>query len=941
MEETKKLDNRRLQWILSGIVFLISFAVYIRTLAPTTSFWDCGEFIACSHILGVMHPPGAPLYLLIGRLLTLLPFVRDIGLRVNLFSAFISAVTVVFTFLVIVQLIRRWRGEARNWEERLIVYGSGVFGALAFAFTDSFWFNAVEAEVYALSMFFTAAVVWLALHWGERSERAGSMLLIFLIFYLFGLAAGVHLLNVLAFPFVLLIAFFHHNRPVRRLLLLLFIQGIVPFLLYITIYQFDPSQMQYAERILAHQAKAASFLNWFGLFWVAATLLYVFIKDREVFTVWWVVPVLIFVAYSVYMVIYVRAGLAPPINENDPSTPGAMMDYLARKQYGTESMFLTFMHRKAEFWQYQIHKMFTRYFGWQFIGKGVLLDSRDRIIEIISLRGLYGLPFFVGLWGAVHHFTRDWKRALAVLVLFLVLGYAIIIYLNQPDPQPRERDYSYVGSFFAFALWIGIGMAGVLEWISEGLKRRALLRKVVYAITGVLLFVAVPLNLFAFNFKSHDRQGNYVAWDYSYNILQTCEPNGIVFTNGDNDTFPLWYLQEVEDIRKDVRVVNLSLLNSTWYIKQLRDQEPKIPLNLRDEDIEMLGKYSLLAATAITLEEFVDEENQQALNAEMERLKEKGELPKDYYFRKHGFPYKWWQIAKLTIPTQDSIMTVDVRPAAQYGNYLRVQDYMIFKIIADCGDKRPVYYAVTVSNENKIGLAPYLRMDGLAWRVLPQSVQRVGGHLNPEALRENLLNKYQYRNLDNPKLHYNTGIVKLLINTRFAFLELARYYINREENEEALFILDEMSRRIPEEQIPYTHETVALRVAEHYQLAGRPNEYKRLIKHLLPGIQIGRKQKLNLIDNYLQVLQDWDRAEILLLEMIEKDSNDMEAIYRLVQTYAWSKQYNKGIQLLKDYRLKLPNDTNIQNLLDQMEQMTQEDTVAAGKTDSVRSADEQ
>ena len=217
MEETKNLDNRRLQWLLGGLVFVISFAVYLRTLAPTTSFWDCGEFIACSRILGVMHPPGAPLYLLIGRILTLIPFVKDIGLRVNLFSAFISATTVVFTFLVIVQLIRRWRGEARGWEDRLIVYGSAVFGALAFAFTDSFWFNAVEAEVYALSMFFMAAVVWLALYWGERSEKAGSMLLIFLIFYLFGLAAGVHLLNVLAFPFVLLIAFFHHNRSVRRL----------------------------------------------------------------------------------------------------------------------------------------------------------------------------------------------------------------------------------------------------------------------------------------------------------------------------------------------------------------------------------------------------------------------------------------------------------------------------------------------------------------------------------------------------------------------------------------------------------------------------------------------------------------------------------------------------------------------------------------------------
>jgi thioredoxin-like negative regulator of GroEL len=939
MEETMKHRNGRLQWILGGLVFLISLVTYLRTVAPTTSFWDCGEFIACSRILGVMHPPGAPLYLLIGRILTLIPFIKDIGLRVNLFSVFISAATVVLTYLVIVQLIRRWRGEARNWEERLILYGSSVLGALAFAFTDSFWFNAVEAEVYALSMFFTAAVVWIALYWGERSEQAGSILLIFLIFYLFGLAAGVHLLNVLAFPFVLLIAFFHNNRTVRRLLLLLFIQGMVPFLLYIIFYQFDPSKMQYAERILAHQAKAGSFLKWFGLIWVSATLVYVYMKDREVFTVWWVLPVLVLVAYSVYMVIYVRAGLAPPINENDPSTPKAMMDYLGRKQYGTESMFLTFWYRKADFWHYQIHRMYTRYFGWQFIGKGVLMDAHDRIIEMISLRGLYGLPFLVGLWGAVHHFTRDWKRAVAVLVLFLILGYAIIIYLNQPDPQPRERDYSYVGSFFAFALWIGIGMAGILEWISEGFKRRAPVRRVLAVAAGILLFIAVPFNLFATNFESHDRSGNYVAWDYSYNILQTCEPDGIIFTNGDNDTFPLWYLQEVEGIRKDVRVICLSLLNTSWYIRQLRDQEPKVPIQLNDGDIQLLGEYSLLAATAATLNQFVDAENRKLLNAEVARLKEKGDLPKDYDFRRYGFPYKWWEVAKLTIPTPDSAIVVQWRPVARYGNYLRVQDYMIYKILADCKWERPVYYAVTVSQENKIGLASHLRMDGLAWKVMPQPITDVNMQLSPDGLRQNLLEKYRYRNLGNPHVYYNTGIVKLLINARAAFLQLARYYITQGDKKEALFILDAMSERIPEENVPYTHEDVALRVAELYTMAGRPDEYKRLIRYILPGPQISRQEKLELVGKYLRIYQNWERAESILNELIQTDPNDMEAIYLLVQTYAWSRQYEKGIKLLEDLKLRIPNDPNIQKNLDQLRQMAKEDTLLEGTEDSLATSE--
>ena len=580
--------NRKIHIWAGGGVFLISLVVYSLSVAPTTSFWDCGEFIACSRTLSVMHPPGAPLYLVIGRILTLFPFVGDVGLRVNLFSVLVSAVTALLTYLIIVQLIERWRGKAGSWEDRLILYASAIFGALTFAFTDSNWFNAVEAEVYGFSMFFTALVVWLALYWGERSEKAGSLLLILFIFYLFGLATGVHLLNILTFPVVLLIAFFHDNQKVRRLMLLLTVQAAVPIFLYMVFYQFDAQKMMYSNLILEHQTKASSFLKWFGSIWILVTLVYIYIKDRYVFRIWWTIPLLVILAYSTYLVIYIRAGLAPPINENDPSTPRAMLDYLARKQYGTDDLLLTFIHRKADFWRYQIHQMYTRYFGWQFIGKGIQLDSLDRIVETISFRGLYGLPFLIGLWGSVHHFFKDWKRAVAVLVLFFLMGLGIVLYVNQPDPQPRERDYSYVGSFFAFALWIGIGMVGILEWLMDILRDRGRMKLIVSYGVVVLLLLVVPINMLAFNYHSHDRSRNYVAWDYSYNILQSCEPDGIVFTNGDNDTFPLWYLQEVEGIRKDVRVICLSLLNTQWYIKQLRDQEPKVPMNLSDRAIEKL-----------------------------------------------------------------------------------------------------------------------------------------------------------------------------------------------------------------------------------------------------------------------------------------------------------------------------------------------------------------
>jgi len=898
MDSQAKLINRKIQAIAGAVVFLIAFIVYFRCVAPTTSFWDCGEFIACSYILGVMHPPGAPLYLLIGRILTMLPFFKDIGLRVNIFSPFVSAGTILFAYLIIVQLIQRWRGEAKTWEDRLILFGSGAFGALAFAFTDSFWFNAEEAEVYAFSMFLAAATIWLALYWGERSKKAGNMLLIFFIFYLFGLTTGVHLLNILTFPFILLIAYFHENQSVKRLLLLIFLQVTVPITLYILFFQFDPSRV-YGQAMLAHQAKAWSFLKWFGFLWVTGTMIYIYFKDRKAFKAWWVVVALVLVGYSTYLVIYVRAGLAPPINENNPSTLQGMMNYLARKQYGTESLLLTLFHRNADFWHYQIHKMYTRYFAWQFIGKGTHFDYHDRIIEIISFRGLYGLPFIVGLWGAAHHFSKDWKRALAVLVLFFIMGYAIIIYLNQPDPQPRERDYSYVGSFFAFALWIGIGMAGIFEWLSEWLKKKkSSFKGIAYGVVGILLFVAVPWNLYAFNYKPHNRTGNYVAYDYSYDILQSCEPNGIIFTNGDNDTFPLWFLQEVYGIRKDVRVVNLSLLNTPWYIKQLRDQEPKVPMNLSDSDINHL--YYIRWKTKevkIPLSDEVRKRVLKRLKAEGERVDEKS-FPKAITFK-----------LSPTYPPENP-------------QVLRVQDLMVLRILEANQWQKPIYFAVTVSRENQLNLYRYLRMDGLAYNILPYPVK----HIDPELLQRNILDKFLYRGLNDPKVHLNRNIIKLLLNCRQSFLQLAQYYITHNQKEKAAFILKEMEKRMPEEHIPYSDERIALMVADYYRRAGLPPEYEKRIKHVLPGRPVSVQQQLWLADYYSQVLHKWDRSEEIFRQLIQQNPNNVRAYSGLFHMYKISKQYNKGIQLLEDWMLHHPMDSTAKKELDIMKKLAASDT---------------
>ncbi|MBN2102984.1 DUF2723 domain-containing protein [bacterium] len=910
--------NRRIQYIFGGLVFIISFLVYYSTVAPTTSFWDCGEFIASSYILGVIHPPGAPLYLLIGRIMTMLPFFEDIGLRVNMFTVFISAATVFLTFLIIVQLIRRWRGEARTWEDLWIMYGSALFGALAFAFTDSHWFNAVEAEVYGFSIFFTALVIWLALLWGERSEKTGSMLLIFFIFYLFGLAAGVHLLNILAFPFVLLIAYFHHNQSVRNLLMLIIIQGIVPITLYILIYQYDPEKM--GVNMLEHQAQAWNFLKWFGGIWVVITLMYMYYKDRKAFAAWWVLPVLVIVGYSTYLMIYVRAGMNPPINENNPSTFQAMMDYLGRKQYGQESMLLTFLYRKADFWNYQIQMMYTRYFGWQFIGKGIAMDYHDRLVDIISVRGLYGLPFFVGVWGAVHHFSRDWKRAVAVLVFFLITGYAIIIYLNQPDPQPRERDYSYVGSFFAFALWIGIGMAGILEWISEAVKDRIALKKAIFGLVTIILLIIVPVNLIAFNYESHNRSGNYVAYDYSYNILQTCEPNAIIFTNGDNDTFPLWYLQEVEGIRKDVRVVNLSLLNTPWYIYQLRDEEPKVPIRLKNREIDEIN-YRQWESQDISIpvppqirEREADallgtDQNQRDASKTMELNERKKIL--------EGIPDKITFRLEPTYPENNPMV-------------LRVQDLMILRILYDNMWQRPVYFAVTVANNNMINLDSYLRMDGLAFRVMPYEVN---DNVNPDVLHRNILEKYQYRGLNDPSVHLNTNILKLLGNYRSAFIRLAQTYQSEGERDLAVEVYQTMDELMPPEKIYYPSELTAMLLNKVARDLGMDVDIEERIKNVIPG-RIKSKQETRETASYAAyVFRMYDYAEEVLNELIEDDPNDMRTQSELFYLYRQSGQYERAVAFLEEWLQQNPGDPNAKKELESLMRLMGNDTTTGSTAD--------
>ena len=798
-------DNK----ILAGAAFLISFIFYLITVAPTVSFWDCGEFTACSYIMGVPHPPGAPLFLLIGRAFTLIPW-SNIAFRTNLISVFSSAFTIALLFLIIVRLIREWRGAPKTFEDRVILNVGGFVGAMSYAFSDTFWFNAVETEVYALSMLFTALVFWLALVWMDNFKDYKSVRFLLFIVFLFGLGAGVHLLNLLVIPTIFLLILFTDKRILLR------------------------------------------------------------------YDLWIFIPILLIIGYSTYLMVLIRSGLNPAIDENNPENWTNFMKYLNREQYGTTSQFSILFQRVAPFWSYQIKKMFLRYFSWQFIGKGTTIGAGGYIAENLSFRGLYGLPFLLGLMGMVHHFYKDWKRALSVLIFFIMTGIALVIYLNQPDPQPRERDYVYVGCFFAFAIWMGIGMVGILEGIVSKLRERAKLTSLAVGGAIFLIMLAVPVNMCRFNFNEHDRSGNYVAWDYSYNIIQSCEPNAILFTNGDNDTFPLWYLQEVEGIRKDVRIANLSLLNTNWYIEQLKHEEPKVPISLSDNEINRIAPMQWEKQTY--------------------RIEVPNHILKEYMADVKD---------EMNIPEGSAVMEFEVNPTLG-GQFLRAQDYMILNIIYANRWRKPIYFALTVADNNKVGLNDYIRMDGMSMKLIPFKNVRI----SPSLMRMNLFEKFKYRGLADPKVYYDHQTESLLQNIRTMFINLADYYYRRGERENVTEILDKMEEVMPSSVIPLKNELLDVQIGRLYAECGRKEELRRRLDIYSANEIVNHERLFEYGVLYKSVLNDNQKAINVIKKVIDIKRDFNKAYSFLLFIYEQEKLYEDELELLEQWLTVNPNDSS-------------------------------
>ena len=869
-------------------VCAVSLVVYTLTMAETAPFWDSGEFIAIANGLQVSHPPGAPFYMLVGRLFGMFaplfaPFTDEpVAMAVNFVSPVVSALTILLTHLIIIRFARVWLGHPAEWSwtDRASATAGGAVGALAFAFTDSFWFNAVEAEVYAMSMLFTALVVWLALVWRDatRHEEAAFRArgehpfglkadrYLVAIAYLFGLAIGVHLLNVLTLFFIALVVFYEKiDRPewsTGQRLRALALTGLGSAALFFVIY---PGVVQTLPTLAGASGIPGTFLV-AVLAALVGAVVWTQRRRMPVANLLSLTVLVIVLGYSSYGLIFVRSAANPPINENAPNTADAMVSYLKREQYGSTPLLsgLTYSNATRQvseqtsfprrhssapqhtaeyarydsdsefFWSYQMGHMYWRYFMWQFAGRqsdrqdagwtaglGAQPPTAGLTPSEVAGRNVYfGLPLLLGLIGIAFHVQRDWRRAFAVFILFLITGVGIILYLNQTPFQPRERDYSYVASFFAFALWIGLGATGLVELTAEALRGRGegLRRAAAVAVAAVLL-AAVPGVLLAENYDDHDRSGVRIPSDFARNLLESTAPNAILFTNGDNDTFPLWYLQEVMGVRRDVRVVNLSLLNTPWYIRQLRDQTNRLsaplPMSLTDAQIDGLEPT----------------------------LFQPGEISLPVDRQRFGDVAFAGRIDAAARPTEMA-WTLNGQPLGDGRSVLYVADRVVLDIlqsVAEDGWQRPVYFASTVAQDSELDLQPFFQNEGLARRVVPvrRETQDPDGVVVPEIALQRLQN-FRFRGLDDPDVYLDENARNMADGYRTRLGGIATALARQGRPADARRVLGRLDAEVPTATIPVGFGGLYT-LAEAYRAAGDTARMKATLKQAediaLAGVQ--------------------------------------------------------------------------------------------------------
>ena len=960
----KKLNN-----ILGWSVGIIATAVYFITMEPTVSWWDCGEYISTSFKLQVGHPPGAPLFQLIARFFTLFAGgdVTKVAMMINAMSAICSGLTITFLFWSITMIARKlWMksDEDSPWVNKIGVLAAALVGSLAYTFTESFWFNAVEGEVYAMSSFFTAVTFWAILKWERVADEPDSSRWIILIAFLIGLSIGVHLLNLLCIPaFVYVVYFKKWPKTTFKGFLL---AGLVSLALLWLLNMFlIPQIVNLAGKF------ELFFVNSLGAPFNLGTIIYFALLIGLI--VWGIIfttkrkkvigniailsLMFILIGYSSFFMLVIRANTNTPINENEPKDALSMLAYLNREQYGSWPLLYgnyynapisdasdgkpiyvkdkekgryvitddkkhskpeypselktlfprmwsnqskhvsmyesyrkdsrgfvrgekvsvrtidgttqvvskpTFGQNLRFFVNYQCNWMYWRYFLWNFVGRQNDIESQGELehgnwisgINFIDSARLgdqsnipdclqnpgrtkyYFLPLILGLCGLFWLLRKDPKSSWIIFLLFIMTGIAIVVYLNQTPYQPRERDYSYAGSFYAFAIWIGLGVMAIIDWIDRLFKKKTIVTTVV--VTLVCL-IAVPGLLASQGWDEHNRGGKTSAHDWAMNYLAQLPPNSVIFTRGDNDTFPLWYIQEVEGFRTDVRVVNYMLSSGYWYAHQMGrkvyDSE-KLSLTLSPSEYNNGVNESIRV---------IEEESLKGQYIELKSVIDFIHNPKavKYYTNGSSTHYLPVRTLKMTVDKEACIrngivpesmkdqivdeIRWEVKDTYLYKNAILLLDFM-----ASNNWERPVYFTSFSDMADVLGIQEYLHMEGLSYRFIPVKAddyyKGVGG-VYREGSYDLLVNKARWGCMNEDGVVPDRESVRNAEFARQSYVRLAQSLVNHQEYDSAIVVMDKYQEFFPNEKFPF-----ALRLyqfPEMYYVSGAPDKGDDFMRKLV------------------------------------------------------------------------------------------------------------
>ena len=891
-QETFKKLNICMAWLVCAIAAI----VYGLTVEPTASLWDCPEFIACGYKLEIGHPPGAPVFMLAANLFSQMASdPSHVALMVNLLSALLSAGCIFFLFLTVTHLSRKLICPISDGEmsipQIITIEACGMVGALAYTFSDTFWFSAVEAEVYAFSSFLTALMFWLILKWENEMDKPGSTRWIVLIAYITGLSIGVHLLCLLCLPAMSLVVYF---RRAKRVTWMGMLKALIAggLLIGVILFSLIPGVVKLGGLF------ELLFTNVLGCPYNTGLICYILLLTGTIVIAYYKVKrrtvrlslaclLMMLIGYSSYGVIFIRANAQTPMCENAPDNIFSLGSYLNREQYGKTPLFYgpaycseidrvaegeylvprqkegkavyrpvadstkqeyevvrhdidylyknnmyfprmhSSRHTKAyEDWMggvvkkdgvptaaenlrfflsYQVNFMYWRYFLWNFVGRQNNIQGHGEVEHgnwITGFRWIddwllgcdtsklpsdlkenkgrnvfYGLPLLLGLVGMLWQWRkgREGKQQfLVVMLLFLMTGLAIVVYLNQTPLQPRERDYAYAGSFYAFAIWIGMGVGMISEKVRVKTAKYATLMAVFSAIACLL----VPIQMASQTWDDHDRSGRYTCHDFGANYLNSMQREGhpIILTNGDNDTFPLWYNHEVEGVRTDTRVVNMEYLQTDWYIDQMKRQaydSPPLPISLSHED------------------------------------------------------YKEGRMEYVPIDT-DSIAIGPATISLKGKQGLFKNELMVLDMLLQANWERPVYMSISMGSDILPFLRDHLILEGLAYRISPTATTQM---IDVERLYDNIMHRFRYGGLSTKGIYVDEDIRRMANTHQLIMGVLIDSLLQRGDLKRAVNVCHKWQKEMPQENVPYTE--YALSMARCYYMAHQPEKGDEIVSSLL------------------------------------------------------------------------------------------------------------